>query len=390
MKKESRKAEIPFINSNNLIIVPVSINGNEPVNFIVDTGVRTNIFFSKTLANQLGLQYTRSLNLVGADGKTVLTASVSPNNHFDLGNVEGKIQTILVLDEDFFELESVIGIPIYGVLGYEFFKFNPVRIDYDRGKMFFYKTDALKWRPIGFRKLKMPIEYNKPYINAKVKQVAGEDLYTKLLIDTGANHGLLLNKESTEEIVIPPVNLETDLGRSLGGDLFGVVGRSKFLSLNGLRFNNIITSYPFETEYSYIIKETGRQGSIGSELLGRLELIIDYPRERFLFKRSVTFTNPFEFDMSGITPKILPSDIRRVYVARLKEQSPAFNAGVRVLDEIIEINKIPIGFWELSDIIKVFRSEVGRVISIKVLRPSTENEEIFNEFEFKFMLRRQI
>lgn len=389
-KEKSRKTEIPFINSNNLIIVPVSINGNEPVNFIVDTGVRTNIFFSKTVANLLGLKYTRSLNLVGADGNTVLTASVSPNNHFDLGNIEGKAQTILVLDEDFFELESVIGIPIYGVLGYEFFKFNPIRINYGRERIYFYETDAIKWRPLGFRKLHMPIEYNKPYINAKVKQVAGEDLKTKLLIDTGANHGLLLNPETTDGIIIPPVNLETDLGRSLGGDLYGVVGRAKFVSLQGLRFNNIIASYPFEAEYSYIIKETGRQGSIGSELLGRLELIFDYPRERLLFKRSVTFTNPFEFDMSGITPKVLPTEVRRIYVAKLKDRSPAYNAGIRELDEIIEINRIPIDFWELSDIIKVLRSEVGKEVSIKIKRPTDADPDTLQELEFKFFLRRQI
>jgi predicted aspartyl protease len=390
MKKESRKTEIPFINSNNLIILPVSINENEPVNFIVDTGVRTNIFFSKSVANLLGLKYTRSLNLVGADGKTVLTASVSPNNHLDLGNVEGRAQTILVLDEDFFELEQVIGIPIYGVLGYEFFKFNPIRIDYSKSKMFFYRTEGLKWRPFGFRKLGMPIEFNKPYINARVKQVSGEKLKTKLLIDTGANHGLLLNPETTDEIIVPPINLETNLGRSLGGDLYGVVGRAKSVGLKGLTFNHIIASFPFETEYSYVIKETGRQGSIGSELLGRLELIIDYPRERFLFKRAVTFTNPFEYDMSGITPKVLPREERIIYIAKLKEQSPAYNVGLRELDEIIEINKIPIAFWELSDIIKIFRSEPGKEISIRIKRPKDTDPNTVEEIVFRFFLRRQI
>lgn len=390
MKEEMRKTEIPFMNSNNLIIVPVSINGNTPVNFILDTGVRTNIFFSKTIASELGLQYTRSLNLVGADGKTVLTASVSTNNYLDLGNVEGRMQTILVLDEDFFELESVIGIPIFGVLGYEFFKFNPIRVNYDQGKIFFYKTNALKWRPFGFRKTALTIEFNKPYIEAKVKQVVGEDLNTKLLIDTGANHGLLLNPETSEQIKIPPINLETELGRSLGGDLFGVVGRAKFVSLNGMKFKNIITSYPFETEYSYIIKETGRQGSLGSELLGRLEVILDYPRERFLFKKSSTFANTYEYDMSGITPKVLPTEERRIYVARLKERSPAANAGVKELDEILKINKIPIDFWELSDLIKLFKSELGREISLTIKRPSAENEDTFEELEFKFLLRRQI
>lgn len=390
MKTKSNKTDIPFINSNNLIVLPVTINGKETVNFIIDTGVRTNIFFSKTIADYIGLQYTRSLNLVGADGSTVLTASISPNNHLDLGSIEGKLQTILVLDEEFFELESIIGFPIHGILGYEFFKFNPIRINYDKGTIRFYKTHALKWRPLGFKKAAMPIENYKPYINAHIQQVGGIGMKTRLLIDTGANHGLLLNPETSDQIIIPPNSLETELGRSLGGDLYGLVGRTNFISLNGLTISNILTSYPYETDYSYLIKETGRQGSIGSELLGRLEIIFDYTRERFFFKKSVIFDNPFEYDMSGITAKISRTDKRTVYVAQIKESSPAYNAGIRESDEILEINKIPISFWELSDIIKIFRSEKGREINIKISRPKAANGSISEEINFKFLLRRQI
>ena len=390
MKKEARRTEVKFLNSNNLIIVPVSINGNPPLNFILDTGVRTNILFSKTMGNEMNLNYTRSLDLIGADGKTVLTASISPINHLDMGNLEGITQTLLVLDEDFFELESVIGIPVYGVIGHEFFKFNPIRIDYDNGKIIFYNNKALKWRPFGFRKLLMKIEMNKPYINAKIKQSKGNILQGKLLIDTGANHGLLLNPETTEEIQIPEINLETELGRSLGGDLYGVVGRTKFVALNNLKFSNIITSFPQETDYSYIIKESGRQGSLGSELLGRLEIILDYPRERFLFRKSSTFTNSFEYDMSGITAKVLPNDLRRIYISKVKPKSPAAISGLKEFDEIIKINSIPIDFWDLSDLIKLFKSEVGRVVNVTVIRHNSEIPDKSETLDFQFRLRRQI
>ncbi|MFD2033433.1 aspartyl protease family protein [Belliella marina] len=390
MKTDSRKTVVDFVNSNNLIIIPVSINGNPPLNFILDTGVRTNILFSKNIGNEMELNYTRSLDLVGADGKTVLTASVSPNNYMDLGNVEGKSQTLLVLDEDFFELESVIGIPVIGVIGYEFFKFNPVRIDYDRGKIHFYRENSIRWRPFGFRKIPLSLELNKPYIKARIKQVNGSTLHSKLLIDTGANHGLLLNPETSEDIKIPHVNLETELGRSLGGDLHGVVGRVKQLSLKGLNFNNTISSYPVETEYSYIIKETGRHGSIGSELLGRMEIIIDYPRERMLFKKSSTFINPFEYDMSGITPKVLPTDNGRIYISSLKPKSPAASSGLKVLDEIIKINNIPIEFWELSDLIKLFKSEVGKQVKLTIMRYGTEKPSEPAILEYEFRLRRMI
>lgn len=98
------------------------------------------------------MHYTRKLNLVGADGQTVLSASVSPNNHFDLGPIEGIFQAILVLDEDFLELEKVLGVPIYGVIGHEFFKNNPIKVDYDNGLITFYNRQAFKWKPFGLER----------------------------------------------------------------------------------------------------------------------------------------------------------------------------------------------------------------------------------------------
>ncbi|EKB49223.1 aspartyl protease family protein [Cecembia lonarensis] len=390
MKEPGKKIEIPFLASNNLIILPVSINEGPPVNFLIDTGVKTNILFSKTIGDQLELNYTRKLDLVGADGTTVLTANVSPSNHLDLGDIEGILQTILVLDDDFFELEMVIGVPVYGVIGYEFFKYNPVRIDYDKSLITFYESGRLKWRPIGFRKVAMKIENSKPYIHGKVRQLVGEDVDAKLLVDLGANHGLLLNMETSDKIQLPPQFIESDLGRSLGGDLFGFVGRVRSLKFGGLKFNNIITSFPEETEFSYVIKESGRQGSLGSELLGRTKIILDYQRERFMFRRGNTFNNPFEFDMSGITPKMLPTEEKRFIVGNLRKDSPAALAGIQKNDEFLEINRVPVDFWELADMIKLFRSEEERKISVKLRRYRSDDPEDFEIIETNFELKRQI
>lgn len=390
MKDPAKKVEIPFIASNNLIILPVSINDGPPVNFLVDTGVKTNILFSKTIGDQLNLTYTRKLDLVGADGTTVLTANVSPSNHIDIGELEGILQTILVLDDDFFELEMVIGVPVYGVIGYEFFKYNPVKIDYDKSLMTFYEMNRLKWRPFGYRKAHMKIENSKPYIHSRIRQLIGEDVDAKLLIDLGANHGLLLNMETSEKIQLPPKIIESDLGRSLGGDLYGYVGRVKSVNFGGLRFNDVITSFPEETEFSYVIKESGRQGSIGSELLGRTKIILDYQRERFLFRRGSTFNNPFEFDMSGISPRMLPTVERRFVVGSVRKGSPAETAGIKMNDEFLEVNRIPVDFWELSDLIKLFRSEEDRKVTLKIKRYRSENPEDFEIIESSFELKRQI
>ena len=390
MKDSVKKIEIPFLESNNLIIIPVSINGGPPVNFLLDTGVKTNILFSKTIGDQLNMKYTRKLDLVGADGSTILTANVSPANHMDLGKIEGLSQTILVLDNDFFELEMVIGVPVFGVIGHEFFKYNPVKIDYDKSIITFYETESIRWRPFGYKKVSMKIENSKPYISGKIQQISGEELEAKLLIDLGANHGLLLNMETSEKIQLPQKYIESELGRSLGGDLFGYVGRVKSLKFGGLNFSNIITSFPEETEFSYVILESGRQGSIGSELLGRTKLILDYQRERLLFRKGNTFSNPFEFDMSGISTKMLPTEEKRFIVGSIRKNSPAELAGILRDDEIMEINKIPVDFWELSDVTKLFRSEEDRKVNMKLKRYKSDNPDDFEILDTEFFLKRQI
>lgn len=390
MREKGKKVELPIIVSNNLVVIPLSINNGPPVNFLLDTGVKTNILFSKTFGNYIGLNYTRKLDLVGADGQTILTASVSPNNYIDMGPLEGIYQTLLVLDEDFMELEQVIGIPVFGVIGYEFFKYNPVKIDYDKQKITFYAGEMMKRKPFGFKKVDIKLDNSKPYINGEVKQVSDSEIETKLLIDIGANHGLLLNRETSDKIFLPKNHIASDLGRSLGGDLFGYVGRTFLLNINGIKFKDVITSFPEETEFSYVIRESGRQGSIGSEILGRLTVIMDYNREKMYIKRGDTFAVPFEFDMSGITPRLMPSDEKVIFVTQIREGSPAYEAGIRMKDEFQDINNIPIDFWELPDLIKLFRSEEGREIKITMKRYLGDDSSDFEIKEFKFKLRRQI
>ncbi len=390
MKEEQRKVSIPFYSSNSLIIIPVSINGNTPLNFLVDTGVRSNILFSKNLGDALGLTYTRRLNLVGADGKASLMASVSPNNEFDLGPIEGKLQSLLVLEEDFLELESVIGVPVYGIIGYEFFKYNPVKVNYDDGIMDFYRTGAMKWRPLFYKKTKMSIEDNKPYIKGKVRQEDGSVLYPKLLIDTGANHGLLLNRETSEDIILPMLFMESEIGQSLGGILYGFIGRVESLTFSGQKLSDVLTSYPDETAFSYVIKDSGRQGSLGAEVLGRARLIFDYPRERLLVKRGNDFYSPFEFDMSGMVVKKVPNEENRLYISLIRAGSPSAKAGIKPFDEILSINNIPAFIWELSEVNNLLRSEEGKEIKLEIRRYEGDDLTKWEDFEFSIVLRKQI
>jgi predicted aspartyl protease len=387
---DQKKVKLPFLASNSLILLPVSINGNPPLYFLVDTGVRANLLFSKSMGDSLGLSYTRRVGMVGADGSTTVWAQVSPMNTLDLGEVKGSLQSLLVLEEDFLELESVIGIPVYGILGHEFFKYNAVKIDYEQSVLTFYAPSALAWKSPFYRKGTLILEEGKAYLEVKVRQKGGPTLRGKVLVDTGANHGLLLNRETLPEIQLPEKHIETQLGQSLGGVLYGSIGRVAGLSIRGLQFSQVLTSFPEESFAITRIKESGRMGSLGAEVLGRMTVILDYPRNEIFVRRSAAFYQPFEFDMSGLVVKKLLTPEKRWYVGDVREGSPSHLAGILPFDEILTINSVPIVLWEMDQLVKLLRSEEGKEIQLEVRRYSQPGSLLFEDFRFRFFLKKQI
>lgn len=385
-----KKVRVPFLASNSLILLPVSINGNPPLYFLLDTGVKANILFSKSMGDSMGLTYSRRVGMVGADGSTTVWARVSPTNTLDLGEVEGRFQNLLVLEEDFLELESVIGIPVFGILGYEFFKYNAVKIDYDQAILTFYQPEGLAWKSPFYRRLPLQLEDGKAYVNVKVQQMAGTIIQAKVLVDTGANHGLLLNQETSDEIKLPELRIETQLGQSLGGVLYGELGRVKRLSMRGLLFQQVITSYPEPSTFSSLIQASGRQGSLGAEVLGKTKLILDYPRNGFYVRPGATFYQPFEFDMSGMVVKKRLTKEKRWYIGNVREGSPAHLAGILPFDEILRIDSVPVLIWEMEQLVKLLRSEPGRIVELDLRRYTSLDSTEYIDLKVRLQLKKQI
>jgi predicted aspartyl protease len=385
-----KKVKVPFLATNSLILLPVSINGNPPLYFLLDTGVKANLLFSKSMGDSLGLTYTRRVGMVGADGSTTIWARVSPTNTLDLGGVEGKLQSLLVLEEDFLELEAVLGLPVYGILGHEFFKYNAVKIDYDQAIITFYQPEGLAWKSPFYRRLPLQVEDGKAYVNLKVYQMEGATIQAKVLVDTGANHGLLLNQETSAEIKLPEQRIETQLGQSLGGVLYGQLGRVERLSMRGLTFQRVITSYPEPSTFSALIQASGRQGSLGAEVLGKTKLILDYPRNGFYVRPGATFYHPFEFDMSGLVVKKRLTKEKRWYIGNVREGSPAHLAGILPFDEILRIDSVPVLIWELEQLVKLLRSEPDRVVELDLRRYSSLDATQYIDLKVRLQLKKQI
>ena len=62
--------------------------------------------------------------------------------------------------------------------------------------------------------LPMHVEDTKPYIQASVQMSNGVVVPAKLLVDSGASHGLVLDPSSNKEIFIPEKRAKSDRTRT--------------------------------------------------------------------------------------------------------------------------------------------------------------------------------
>jgi len=366
------KAEIPIEIHNNLVIVPVILNNQLPLKFIVDTGVRTTILTEKIYSDILHLAYSKKFTITAPGGLNTVNAYIANNVTIDMPGVHGRGHAMLVLENDFLELRNSLGSEVHGILGYELFSRFVIKIDYEAKLMTLMLPQ--KFKPSRkYTRLPITVEDTKPYYVAELKINDTTSMSAKLMIDTGASHGLFLDSESSNKIVIPSKNISCTIGRGLGGLISGRLARISSLRVGRYTINNMIASFPDPNSYFDTLR-TGhlvyRNGSIGGEVLSRFQVVFDFPREKIYLKPNHAFRKKSYYNMSGITVKAAGPNLRDFVVVEVREQSSAYRVGVKVGDRLFSINSNLTKEMDLSEINAYFNSRPGKKIEMKLIRGS--------------------
>ena len=160
----AKKVVIPFKLINNLIFIPITVNGAE-LTFLLDTGVAETTIFS--LENkEMKLSPLESVKFSGLGGNASIMGFKSDHNVGKIGKhfVNDSFTLFIILDQDF-NISSHVGIPVNGIIGYHFFKNHPVMIDYASKKITVYQDNELFTKKIKkFNEMPISIERNKPYV----------------------------------------------------------------------------------------------------------------------------------------------------------------------------------------------------------------------------------
>lgn len=362
-----RKAVIPFKYVHNFIIIEAKIYGLLPVQFIFDTGAEHVILFKKEYTDLLQVTYDKRIPILGSDLSQEVYALIARNGVIEVNGLPPKPHDLLVLEQDYFDLDEMIGTQVAGLIGGGFFRNLVVRIDYRKHQIQLFDPRSFE-APDGYTNIPVRIKTNKPYVNAEASLMDGTVVQVDLLVDTGAGVPLLLHTNSHPSLHVPEQFIKGRLGLGLGGYLEGYVGRINKLAVGDFRFPGVLTSFQDVEESWLSDPEKFRNGILGNELLSRFDVYFDYNHGQMLLRPYRKHQQEFTMDRSGLVLFAYGPDFNRFVVREIIDGSPAADADFHTDDMILKIRGTSAKYFTLDAINQILQKRPGTRIKMVVQR----------------------
>ncbi|MEN0056142.1 MAG: aspartyl protease family protein [Mucilaginibacter sp.] len=359
-----KKVTLPFHLVRSLMVIKLNINHKGPYNFILDTGVGLMIITDPKLADSIYIPNKRTLKIPGLGEGEDAEAYVTSPLDVEIPGLKSYDVAAAILKKDLFSLSGYAGMPIHGLLGYEFFNNLAVKIN---------TVDTLLtvWRPKDvkvFRKgvhIPITIEDRKPYVQAWVTLQSGENIKTKLIIDLGAGHPISLENIVKRYGLPQKFIASANLGIGLNGPINGYLGRIAALELGKFKVKDVIASFP-DANNNQTGLSVERDGNLGIGTLKRFSVILDYAHNMMYLKPASNYREPFEHDMSGLEYYAAGNNFDRIVINRVEPGSAGDEVGLEADDEIVSINFKPVSKMTLEEIDDLFKSKNDRSLLLDV------------------------
>lgn len=406
-KKESDKIRFKLI--NNLIIIPVEING-VALSFILDTGVNKTIIFNfLNISDSLQIRNTETIFLRGLGEGEAVKALRSTRNFSKIGDAINLDQELYAVYSAHLDFAPRLGIPLHGIIGYDLFKDFVVEINYVSKYIRLTNPKVYKYKSCRSCEI-LPMEFykNKPYIYADVN-IRNKQIPVKLLIDSGGSDALWLFQEDSLGIEVGDMFFDDFLGHGLTGSVYGKRSRISEVSLNSFTLEDVNVSFPNSESLIYVKQHKDRNGSVAGELLKRFNLIVDYSSKTMTLKKNKYFKTPFSYNKSGIelaqntlrlskeknydhlsqndfmenntaiilNPKYKLTLKPAYSIVELRKDSPADRAGLKLNDVLLTINNRSTDRYTLQEITHMFYGKAGQRIKLEVERAGVVMDFVF-------------
>ncbi|MGV0922959.1 retropepsin-like aspartic protease [Empedobacter tilapiae] len=411
LNENVNKETISFQFIKNLIVVPITFNGHQ-MNFIIDSGLKETILFSQ-YDETINKSTLRQINLkgLGKDNRDT-KGFYSTGNQVIFGkNFSSNNMSIIVIQDERFNLFSRLGMDVHGIIGSEFFKNYPIQIDYAKRKITIYKSIFALKKLKNFQSKFLEISPEiKPFTTIDFTY---QITYTnqKMLIDIGNSDGLWLFENQIENLIPLQRVFSDELGKGFNGAINGRRGVITSMNLGEYKFQQPLIAIPDEESIQFLNLKNNRKGSIGNEILRRFTIILDYQNQMFYYKANRNFRDAFHYNRSGLTiihdkfewknekinmtfqnttvsenNSLSTQNINYQYVLKpiykieaVRQNSNADLAGLKANDILEKLNGKQVNKMSLDDIELFMKQNEFQKVSVEILRNNIP-------MKFKFVL----
>ncbi len=349
---------IPFNFENDHLMVLASVNGSKPIWFMLDTGAEATII-NKARVAELGVRPFGASSISGGGNSTDFAfAEVA---RLTIGGAELLNQRDGVIDLT--GLEKIYGMPMGGLLGYDFYSRFIVRVNYDAKTLDLLEPSSFAYSGSGSR-VPFVLEGGQPHVASTITVPSLDPIAADMVIDAGAADTVNLASPFVREHRL----LEFARKKPAGGpntmagsekEFFAqtsVRGKLASLTLGEFRLEDIPSNLMVGTKGGYA--STSFSGTIGEGVLHRFNGIYDYSRNVLILEPNDEFKRPFPGRKTfGATFLSDGPDYRRFTVTGVRKGSPAEAAGFKKDDVVVAADGKPAVELRLADLRKLIADE---------------------------------
>jgi hypothetical protein len=285
---DSAWVDVPFTENRNHIVVPVRLEGSGLLQCVLDTGARGTVIFGDSLVRTLGLTPAGEAKIQGAGGGgQPVHGTFYQGVHFAIGGLAMSNAMVVTLPDS-----SMRTNPLKGrmAMGRGLLERSVVEIDWETHRVRFHDPARFQYSGTG---VSVPLTFGpsgEPYVQARVALAPDSAFDVSLVLDTGASHALQLQPGGDPRIRVPAGAAREKIGQGATGQVWGVIGRAATFEIGGVTFRDMPVTFP-DGSLGLPGSQT-RQGNLGSGLLRRFRVILDYGHARMILEPGPHVTEP--------------------------------------------------------------------------------------------------
>lgn len=333
-------AELAAQFTDNLVFLSARVNVSPPSLFLLDSAAE-----NSSLGPERATEIDRtnpSLVVLNLDGLDVPLAGLPAKPAPDFG--------------------PRLGLEYQGTLGRDFLSNLVLEIDFARQTVRAYAPASYKYTGKG---VLFPLTEKDgiPVIPLRVALEKGKERNLNFFVETGLDAPVVFDSK-----FLAAHHMNGERGRMIAsadpftGEPAATVGRLRAFQIGKNTIDDVFgiySNHPFPTS------DTPVAGAIGSRVLRRFTLVLDFPHHQMMLQPNSHFGDPDEEDKSGMLIVAKGADFKTFEVANVQPGSPAAAAGIKKGDVIAGVDTDPAADLSLLVIRDLFR-QVGHKYKLTV------------------------